>query len=344
MEIDRVKKIIVRMPNWVGDLVMATPILELLRKAFPKAEITAMALSPICQLLEKDPSINELFCFTRHKGFIRRIHERSIIEKLCRGKYDLGILLTNSFSSAWWFWQGKVPVRMGFKAHLRSLLLTDPVSFPKDKEQTHLVHVYQELLKGLKIAPSETVPKLYLDKEEESQAWDFLQRYGVDQDKILIGINPGAAYGSAKCYPPERFHALAQRLLDENERHVILFFGNLGQAEMIKGICKGLPERAINLSGCTSIRELMSLIKLCELFLTNDSGPMHIADALGTELIALFGSTNPKKTGPYRQMNIIQKDVECSPCYRRTCPIDFRCMTRIEVDEVFDAAMQILRK
>src|SRR3989344_157107 len=140
------QNILIRMPNWIGDLVMATPVLTDLREAYPKASITAMCRAPISDLLKEDAAIDELFSFTQPSNrFLRRDEKRDIIAKIEAGKYDLGILLTNSFSSAWWFWQGKVKRRLGYSAHFRRFLLTDPLSMPK--ERIHQVDFYKALLK-----------------------------------------------------------------------------------------------------------------------------------------------------------------------------------------------------
>ncbi len=124
------------------------------------------------------------------------------------------------------------------------------------------------------------------------------------------------------------------RLLEESEDICVVYFGDQSSASLVKEICQGLPPRVINLAGLTSLRELAALIKLCNVLLTNDSGPMHIAAALGTPLVALFGSTNEVTTGPYKTGTVIHKHVACSPCYQRTCPIDFKCMKQIEANEV----------
>lgn len=339
------KSIIVRMPNWVGDLVMATPILQDLREHFPKAEITAMCEENVAPLLEHDPAVDQLFQFTRAKKFFRRIAERNIVAKLKEGDYDLGILLTNSFSSAWRFWQGNVKKTLGYRADCRSFLLTHPVPFSKKRFEQHLVLTYKELLKPLGIPISETLPRLIVTEEEVREAWEFVKRFDITPESKIIGMNPGAAYGTAKCWLPERFTAVAKQLVEADPKHVVLFFGDLSQKELIGKICVGLKDRVINLSGQTSLRELLALIKICSVFLTNDSGPMHIADSLGVPLIALFGSTNPIVTGPYRQTGqIIQKRPPCSPCFKKICPIDFRCMTKIGVEEVTKAILTKLRR
>lgn len=332
-------KIIIRMPNWIGDLVMATPILTDVRKAFPSAHITAMCRTPICDLLKEDLDIDELFCFSKVNSYGRRSDQRDIIEKIRKGDYDLGILLTRSFSSAWLFWRGNVKRRLGFRGNCRSLLLTDKINVPANVREQHLVHTYKMLLEPLGIGISETRPRLFLKDQELEEAQVLLKRLGISPEARLVGINPGAAYGSAKCWLPERFRAVTEKLL-KLQNVQIVYFGDATTQPLVKEICEGLP--VINLAGLTTLRELASLIKLCSAILTNDSGPMHIAAAVGTPLVALFGSTNEIATGPYKTGTVIHKHVDCSPCYKRVCPIDFRCMKRIETDEVYDALVKIL--
>ena len=335
--------ILVRMPNWLGDLVMATPVLHDLRHHWPEANITAMCQSNVAPLLKCDPSINELYSFRRPNKWIHSSQHGEIIEYLQLGEYDLGLLLTNSFSSAWWFWRGNVQNRLGFKGNFRSFLLNKAVAFPPNIETQHLIQTYKMLLEPLYIPLSPTQPALYVSPEEQQAAKDLLHSCEIDiQKQTLIGINPGAAYGSAKCWLPERFKAVTQRLLEHPE-NVIIYFGDAAGAPLVHDICLGMPERVINLAGKTNIRELIALIQLCNVFLTNDSGPMHIAAALKTPLVALFGSTSDVKTGPsYGPAKVIHKRVECSPCYKRVCPIDFRCMKRIEVDEVYLALQEMI--
>lgn len=337
------QNIIVRMPNWIGDLVMATPVLEDLRKKFPSAKITAMCQFNISALLKNDPNIDEIYSFKRPSGWIHRSEHLAIIEDLRRGKYDLGVLLTNSFSSGWWFWRGNVSNRIGFTNTLRNLLLNKVVPWPKQVETQHQVITYKNLLEPLGIKLSSTSPALYVSDEEELSARELLLKFNIDPKKdILIGINPGAAYGSAKCWLPERYRAVAERLL-KDPRVKIVFFGDQGGASLVNEICKDLPEdRIIDLAGKTTLRSLVALIRLCAVFLTNDSGPMHIAAALHVPLLALFGSTSDVKTGPYKSGKVIHKHVECSPCYKRKCPIDFRCMKRITVEEVYEEIKDLL--
>ncbi len=337
------KNIIVRMPNWIGDMVMATPVLTDLRNAYPKARITAMCRAPICDLLKDAPEVDELFCFSKTNSFSRRSDKKNIVEKLRQGKYDLGVLLTHSLSSAWWFWQGGVKTRLGYDCNGRRLLLTHRVPLPADMERQHLVITYKMLLAPLGIPVSDTYPYLELVDKEVAKARTLLKQHGVSKDSIVVGINPGATYGSAKCWLPDRFREVAEKLLSDPKVSIV-FFGDQPTAPLVKEICQGLGPRVINLAGLTSLREVAALISLCNVLLTNDSGPMHIADALGTKLVALFGSTNEIVTGPYRTGKVIHRHVDCSPCYQRTCPIDFRCMKQIESDEVYHAILGMIKQ
>lgn len=336
--------IIVRMPNWLGDLVMATPILADLRNRWKEARITAMCQSNVAGLLAADPNIDEIFSYKRPSGWVHRQQHLEIIKPLKQGNYDLGVLLTNSLSSAWWFWRGHVQNRIGYAGNLRNLLLNKAVPFPPNKETQHLVLTYKMLLAPLGIELSNSPPRLYVTQEELEEAQRILAFHGALVGKhTIVGINPGAAYGSAKCWLPERFQEVTRRLLERPNLYVV-YFGDAAGAPLVNDICKGMPDRVINLAGRTSLRELMALIKSLTILLTNDSGPMHIAAALGTPLLALFGSTNEVKTGPYPIGKVIHKHVECSPCYKRICPIDFRCMKRIEADEVYNELQQLIQE
>lgn len=339
---DEQLRIIIRMPNWLGDAVMGTPLIADIRRAWPDALITVMCSHSLVPLFGGNPHLNELFAFSKPNEFRRREERRQIISRLRQGRYDLGILLPNSFSSAWWFWRGGVKKRVGFASDLRSFLLTHAVPFPKERGKEHLVITYKRLLTPLDIPLSDTAPQLFVTDEEREAAQQMLQQHHITKNAKVVGINAGAAFGPAKCWLPERFREVAEKLLKDPEIH-LLFFGDPASAPLVHSICEGLPERAVNLAGKTSLRELIALIERCHVFLTNDSGPMHIAAALKRPLVALFGSTNDVATGPYGHGTVIHKHVECSPCYRRVCPIDFRCMKRIETEEVYQAVLKELK-
>ncbi len=331
------------MPNWIGDVVMATPVLRVLRESFPKASITAMCLSSLAPLLEKEGSLDGICTFEKKKRFFERKKERRrIFQVLSEGKYDVGILLTNSFSSAWWFFKGRIRQRIGYKAPFRTVFLSKALDRKRDK---HQVEEYLDLLQGVSLGGfnKKRGPELFVEKQERDSVKGILYKKGVRKGQILIGMNPSAAYGPAKCWPEENFRKLAEKLLMDPDVF-ILFFGDSQSRKKIKRIIPGFKERVYNLAGLTSLRELMAFTAEVDLFITNDSGPMHIAAALHVSLIALFGSTDEKKTGPYQKSGVISKNVACSPCFLRKCPIDFRCMKEITVEQVYQLCKQKLRE
>ena len=303
------------MPNPLGDFVMATGVLKSLHDHYPNALI--QVVSPYKELL---PGYDVVPVGT----------------KLSR-PFDLGILLTGSLSSAWHFFRNRIPRRLGYVKDGRRLLLNMPVRFPKTIESQHLVKTYHDLLAPLGITAINP-PKLETDA---TLAWGVFGKFGLKEGDQIVGVNAGAAYGPAKCWPLERFAEVVRRLIEDKKRHVVLF-GSPDMAETNRIIAAGLGNQVIDLCGKTSLAELAACIGALDAFLTNDSGPMHIAAALKTPLVAIFGSTSDVKTGPYQWGTVIHKRVLCSPCYRRTCPIDFRCMKRIETDEVYQEVIKCL--
>jgi heptosyltransferase-2 len=328
--------IVVRMPNWLGDAVMASPLLTDIRAAFPKAKLTVMCQKSMVGLFSHDPDVDETLSFVKPNSMRAR---GEIIDRLRAKHFDLGILLTGSFSSAWWFWRAGIPSRVGFAKDGRRFLLTHPAQLPPTWQSFHQVDVYKFILIELGILKSRTRPRLFCSEADMTRARGILKASGFE-GKYLIGINPAAAYGPAKCWPKERFIEVSKRLVAQDNVS-LLFFGDSASKPVVDEICEQIPGiasgKVINLSGKTTLKELVCLIRQCSVMLTNDSGPMHIAAAVGTPLVALFGSTNDVVTGPFtNKATVINKRVSCSPCYLRRCPIDFRCMKRIESDEVFE--------
>lgn len=304
-------RLLIRMPNHLGDIVMATPVLEEVRKRWPQATVTALCKDVWLPLLEHHPHLDALLPLSS--------------TPLSSLQYDIGLLLPNSFSSAWMFYRAGIKQRIGYRGDWRAWLLTEPFSRPR--QQQHLVETYKHLVGA---AHSPATPTLHVTSQEKKGARTSLRRLGVPKGALCVGIHPTAAYGPTKCWLPERFRELMRRFPSV----YFLVFSDQTGAAIVHNICQGLPTSVLNLAGKTTLRELMALITCCHACVTNDSGPMHIAAALNIPLIALFGSTNAHVTGPYRHGTIIDKHVACAPCYRRHCPIDFRCMTTITVDEV----------
>ena len=333
----QVASIVIRCPNWIGDAVMATVAIEKIRSTFPQAKITAISRKPVAQLFQKSPYIDHFFPFEQ-TAFFDAEGNRKVVQFLLENKFDLGILLTGSFSSALQFFQGKVRQTVGLSNFLRWPLLSFPIKRSKSIE--HDVITYQRLLEPWGVFPEKLPVSLWTSPEEQKSALDMLIQHGHEEKNTLLLVNPGAAYGSAKCWPEEYFKEVLSHL-QSMKSVTCVCIGDEKSSALTKNLVAGLPH-AIDLSGKTTIRELMAIISIANCLLTNDSGPMHIASAFSIPLIALFGSTNPEKTGPLFHGTVLYKKASCSPCYRRTCNTDFRCMHSITPDEVLTHIKRIL--
>lgn len=323
------------MPNWLGDAVMASPIIYLIKRKWPQTKLTLFGKSSIIALFENDPYVDDFLPIEKKDSTLQLIY------KLREKKFDFSLLLTHSFSSAWLFFRAHISERVGFSKDMRRWLLTNSIPYPKNKILTHHVWTYQNLLEQIGIQEKKE-PLLYVSEKEEEWANNFIQEREIKPDNLIIGVNPSAAFGSSKCWLEERFREVSESLV-ENEKAHLFFFGDAHAYEKNNRISFGL-KNTYNLAGKTSIRQLMSLIKKCDLFLTNDSGPMHIACALKRPVVAIFGSTSPDATGPYQKGIYLYEKADCSPCFKRECPIDFRCMKAISSELVYQSIKDQLKR
>jgi heptosyltransferase-2 len=320
------RRVLIRMPNWIGDAVMASALLQELIES-NQYEISLCGKPHIMDLFKHHPSIEECISL-KGKYWDAQLNSE---------KYTDSLLLPGSFSSAALFFLRGIPNRTGFSGEGRDFMLTHGMEKPHNLEQLHLVKVYKKLLVSLDVDTQGLPPKIHVSEEEQEAAYQLLSQHGYQKGDPLIGINPGAAYGDAKCWPPESFRGLVQKLCQQEPPAFILVFGTKSMQSMTKTITDSMPENVLDLAGKTSLRELMAMIFILTGMVSNDSGPMHIAAALNTPLVALFGSTNPQRTRPYESGRVLYKNVHCSPCYKKTCPIDFRCMKQITPEEVCNA-------
>jgi heptosyltransferase-2 len=280
----------------------------------------------------------------RHGGWLGR--ER-LISELRHVKFDIAVLLQNAFEAAWLAWRAGIPERIGYARDGRSLLLTKAVRAPKPGEiPRHESHYYLELLRraGWNESCENIAPiRLRVEQSAREAAEASLLQAGARPGSWRCAIAPGASYGAAKCWLPSRFASLADRLISECGADVI-FFGTPAETEIATQIRADMKSRAIWLVGQTSMRDLAALFSTCSIFIGNDSGAMHVAAAAGLPVIGIFGPTDPEGTAPVtQQFTLIREVVSCSPCFLRKCPVDHRCMTRIEVNPVFEAARRALQ-
>jgi heptosyltransferase II len=338
-------KILVRAPNWVGDAVMAIPALQAIRRMRPTDEICLLSRPVVADLLSRQPFANRILQYDfrgQHRGWLGR---EKLAGELRKEKFSIAVLLQNAFDAAWLAWRAGVPERIGYARDARGALLTKDIRVPGEGEiPRHESHYYLELLRRagwIEKLPAILPIRLLIPEEERARAESVLRSAGARAGAWRCAIAPGASYGAAKCWPVERFAILADRLISECGADVI-FFGTPEEKEMAARIRAGMKLRAISLVGETSMRDLAALFASCSAFIGNDSGAMHVAAAAGLPVIGIFGSTDPEGTAPVtEQFTLLREAVSCSPCFLRHCPVDHRCMTRIAVEPVFQAARRL---
>ena len=338
-------KILVRATNWIGDAIMSIPALWAIRRRSPEAEITILGPAAVADLYGGQDFANRVMRLTGNlkNPIVAERQSRALRSE----RFDCAVLLQNAFSAAWLAWRAKIPERIGYTRDARGLLLTRAIAVPKPGEiPAHESYYYLELLRRagwLDELPKIEQVRLKLDPEIEARAEAQLREAGA-RGRTRIALAPGASFGSAKCWLPERFAAVADALVDEFQADVILF-GTKSEIEISGRIAEGMRHRPVNLAGQTSMSELPALFSRCQLFLGNDSGAMHVAAAVGLPVAAVFGSTDPEGTAPVTaQQVLVRHAVSCSPCFLRECPIDHRCMTRVSVEDVRGAAAKMLQE
>lgn len=339
-------KILIRATNWVGDAIMALPALRAVRKRFPDAKITILARPYVAEIYKDQGICDELLHYDwkgKHAGWRGR---ELLIAELRSRAFDKALLLQNAFDAAWLAWRAHIPERVGYARDGRSLLLTKAVPVPKPGEiPAHEKFYYLELLRRAAwIESYEDVDSIALQvpDAQRQRAWQQLVEAGSRPVALRVAIGAGASYGSAKCWLPERFAAVATKLQTERDADVILF-GTAGEAPVSAAIRAGMKWAPIDLTGKTEIAELPGLLSQCHLFIGNDSGAMHVASAVGLPVVGVFGPTDPHGTSPVTpKFALVQQQPYCSPCFLRRCPTDHRCMKSVTPDMVIAPALRLL--
>lgn len=339
-----VQRILVKGTNWVGDTIISFPAVHSLRALFPQACIDVLAKPHLADLWKVNSDIDEVITYEMPDGVRRVFAELKIARLLRNRRIDLAVVLPRSFSSAWMVFLGGIHYRIGYGGEARDWLLTEKVGRPTELLNKHRMYYYLNLIKVLGDCVPPSLPQLSLNGEVRVWAEEFLAKKGFEE-KLLIGFNPGATYGEAKCWPLAKFVELGRRLIKEYDA-TVLIFGSPHPKEMAlnAAIVQGIGKGCMDLTGETSLLQLASLLCHCRLLVTNDTGTMHVATAVGTPVVAIFGSTDPIKTGPWGDAHVVvKKNVSCSPCLKRVCPTDHQCMELITVDEVEEIINNKLR-
>jgi heptosyltransferase II len=335
------RKILVRATNWVGDAVMSLPALRALHERCPAAEISILAKPWVADLYRRETFCHRVIPYTAAS----LASKWSTAKTLRRENFDCAILLQNAFEAAAIAFAARIPQRIGYARDGRSPLLTRAVAVPKRGEiPPHERFYYLELLHRAGILDALPVSEsIRLDGAPAARIAGLARFRALGLGENIVGVSPGAAYGTAKQWLPDRFAAAASRIaLDLGGK--VAIFGSQAERELCDFVEAACTAPVKNFAGETTLAEFIELAAACRIYLTNDSGAMHIASALGVPTVTVFGATDDVGTGPTGPLaRIVREPVECSPCLKRECPIDHRCMTRIEADRVAQVGLDLLK-
>lgn len=340
---ENIRNLLIRSTNWIGDAVMTTPAIRAIRKRFPNSHVSLLAKPWVMPVFENSEHIDRLLIYDdkgRHKGIFGKFR---LARDLKKYHFDAAILLQNAFEAALITFLAKIPLRVGYNTDVRQLLLTHAVSCTDEIKKQHQTDYYLNIIRGIGMKEDNRALYLELNQRDRLRAEKTLLEQHLSLDDKIVGINPGATYGPAKQWPLDRYAHLADKIQAFTGGRIIIF-GGPNDRKLGKKISQKMQHRPIDLSGKTSLGEAMALIERCDLFITNDSGLMHVAAALDVPLIAVFGSTNSITTGPLSQNSrIVQVPLECSPCLRPECPKGhLNCMDQISVEMVFSGVKDML--
>ncbi len=361
------EKILVRGVNWLGDAVMTTPALQRLRAAKPAAHLTLLTPEKLAALWPGHPSVDATITFSDADSVF------SVAKRLRAERFDTAVVFPNSPRSALEVFLARIPRRIGYARGGRSFLLTQSLppragavkmhkrsiseiqqriaaNVPRETfpAEAHHVHDYLQLVAALGAKAEPLPPLLHVSTDEVAAA---RVKFQLDGPGPLFALNAGAEYGAAKRWPAENFVEAAVQLHQRCQcRWVVL--GGRADVPLAQDIATQLAARTsaatvTTVAGQTSLRELCAVLKACALIITNDTGPMHVAAALGLSVVAPFGSTSPELTGPLSAPGLphalLCGAAPCAPCFLRECPVDFRCLKSISVSQVVEAAFAVWR-
>lgn len=350
------QNIMVIQPSWVGDAVMATPALRALRERFPSARISYLCRRYVKPVFTGLPYADRLITYRTGKS--PRHGSDSIFEiasRLRKGKFDTALLLTNSFKTALLCKMAGIKTIVGYERDGRGFLLSDRLVPNREKGKyvpSPMLYYYLGIAQYLGSRSRDIRMELGITAQEKKQAQEVLARCGLETTICkplasgqgpLVMINAGAQYGAAKCWLPENFAAVADRLVQE-QHATILLSGTPRERRILDAIQRHMTHSAVDLSskGLT-LGGLKEIVRRCDLMITNDTGPRHIAAAFSIPVVTIFGPTHQEWTDIYFALERkIQKQVFCGPCQKKTCPLDHRCMKEITPDAVHSLAVALL--
>jgi heptosyltransferase-2 len=332
-------EILVRATNWLGDAVMSVPALRAVRARFPGARITVLARPWVLELYRREPFCDEAIAIAGRPAAVKALRAR---------RFDAAILLPNSFDSALVARMAGIPRRIGYKRDGRGFLLTDAIARPRPGETPpHESYYYLELLRRAGILHElPALEPVVLHRAEAARAAGCGKFAQMGMGGPVVGVSPGAQNSRAKQWMPERFAEAALRVAREMGAGVAVFGSAAERPQALRiAECVRREGRAVlSLAGETTLGQFIEMAAACRVFLTNDSGAMHVASALGVPTVAVFGPTDYVATAPAGPVwRIVREEVGCSPCMLRDCPTDHRCMDRISAEQVAETALELVK-
>ncbi len=338
------KTILVFCPNWVGDVVMATPVFDCLRANYRDARLVAIIRRYVQGVVDDGPWFDQVIgCDDKSfRGFLE------LMRKVRRLGPDISIVMPNSFRAALSAWLGGSREIYGYRRNCRSLLLTGgpkPLAGEGGFVPIPMVEYYMDICRWLGLdIPVSRRPSLFIADRIEQKAERLLGRYGIKVGDTVIGMNPGARFGSSKCWPPEHFAALAEQLNDQWDCPILLFVGP-GEEDIAQSIVKASKAPIINTApDKVDLALLKPLVKRCRLLITNDTGPRHYAVAFSIPVVVIMGPTDPRYTAASLEETIVlQEQLDCVPCHEKVCRYNHECMTLISPQAVLEACQALLQ-
>ena len=336
------RKYLIIGPSWVGDMVMSQSLYQRLNTLYPDVQIDVLAPAWCHPILERMPEVTHAIKMPIGHGELAFRERWNIAKKLKTHAYTHAIILPNSAKSALIPWFAGIANRTGWKGEMRYGLLTDLRPCKTDfqymvERYVALAHDKHTMCQAVTLSNCST-PQLRIDKENQDTS---LISFAIDKNKALVGLCPGAEFGPAKRWPDEYYADVAQTLIDQG--HQIALFGSHKDASVTARIVDNLSKYAqtycFDLAGKTTLNDAVDLLAACHTVISNDSGLMHVAAAVNTKIIAIYGSSSPQYTPPLaKQIKIVDHFIECRPCFKRECPLGhLKCLKYLPVSQVLDA-------
>jgi heptosyltransferase-2 len=339
-----IERLLIRGTNWIGDVVMTIPAVAAIRARWPQAVISVLAKPWVADVYRLSPDIDNVIIFEEPGRHGKAAGKLRLARELRRKGFDCAILLQNAIEAAIIARLAGIPLRAGYNSDGRGALLTHSVRRTAEIRRVHQIDYYLEMVRALGCPPVTREARLHPGGDSAALAEALFYRFGIVAKTPIIGISPGAAYGPAKRWFPDRFGAVVDSLIEEYQAQAIVF-GSGGDRPSAAEVQKNSRHQLIDISGKTNLREAIALISRCDVFISNDSGLMHVSGALGVPTVGIFASTNPATTSPAGPKSVvIHHDIACSPCLKPVCPTDFQCMKLITVAEVRETARRLLEE